>query len=231
MALAVVQACDEDMGSHDVVPLRSGALAVWLAGPLLTAAVAPHPSILQGEVGAVVADTGSWVALHLMAAAGIALGWWGITCVVLVHRRVLAEWAAPIFVLLTVGAFVLGSVMVLEALMFPEVARTAPQMLELDGPLLGSWTFRLVSSLGGGYLVALIALGVQLARLGVWARAGRALVVSTVAFAVFAGFFVPVLGPLSAVALAGAGAWMGLLLWRIAPAPEQSTQESPALYL
>lgn len=187
---------------------------MWLAGPLLTAAVAPHPSILQGEVGAVVADTGSWVALHLMAAAGIALGWWGITCVVLVHRRALAEWAAPILVLLTVGAFVLGSVMVLEALMFPEVARAAPELLELDGPLFGSWTFRLVSSLGGGYLVALVALGVGLSRRGVWAPAGRALAASTGLFAVFAGFFVPVLGPLSALALAGAGGWLGLLLWR-----------------
>lgn len=204
------------MGSVDVAPLRSGAVAVWAAGPLLTAAVVPHPSILQGEVGAVVTDTDSWVALHLMAAAGIALGWWGITCVVLLHRRVLAVWAGPIFVLATVGGFVLGSVMVLEALMFPEVARVAPELLELDGPLFGSWTFRLVSSLGGGYLVALVALGVVLARRGVWASAGRAVAVSTVAFMVGAGFFVPVLGPLSAVALAGAAGWLGLLLWRAA---------------
>lgn len=202
------------MGSVGVAPLRSGAVALWVAGPLLTAAVAPHPSILQGEVSAVVTDTGSWVALHLMAAAGIALGWWGITCVVLLHRRALADWAVPIFVLATIGAFVLGSVMVLEALMFPEVAHAAPELLELDGPVFGSWTFRLVSSLGGGYLVALGALGVGLARGGMWASAGRAVAVSTAAFAVFAGFFVPVLGPLSAAALAGAGGWLGLLLWR-----------------
>jgi len=202
----------------EAVPRRSGAVALWLAGPLLTAAVVPHPTILDGDVGEVVRTTSVWGALHLAAAAGIALGWWGITCTIWLHRAQLRPWAAPIFVVSTVGAFVLDAVMVLEAFAFPVLAHHAPATLELDGPLFASWPFRLVSSLGGGFLVGLVMLGWTLGRARVWPAAGRALALSTIAFTAFAGPFVPVLGALSTVALASAAAWVGLLLWRDTPA-------------
>lgn len=204
----------DDGQSAPVGWIRSGAVALWLGGPLLAAAVVPHPSILEGDVGHVVHDTGTWGALHLLAAAAIVLVWWGVTCVLLLHRRRLGTWAWPIFVVTTVGAFVLTAVMIVEAFAFPVLANHAPDTLALDGPILGSWTFRVVASLGGGFFLGLAMLGLALARTMIWPRAGRALVVTTVAFTVLAGAFVPIFGPLSAVALAWATGWVGLLLWR-----------------
>lgn len=198
------------------VPVRSGAVAFWLAGPLLVGSVLPHPTILEGDVAGVVRSTGVWGALHLMAAAGIVLGWWGVTCTVALHRRRLRQWATPIFAVVTVGAFVLSAVMIVEAFTFTLLARHAPDTLELDGPIFASWMFRLVASLGGGFLVGLAMLGWALARMRIWPSAGRALAITTVAFSVFAGAFVPVAGPVSTIAIAAAAAWVGLLLWRSA---------------
>lgn len=199
------------------IPVRTGAVALWLAGPLLTAAVLPHPTILEGEVADVVRTTEVWGALHLMAAAGIVLGWWGVTCTVALHRERLRQWAAPIFAVTTIGAFVLSAVMIVEAFTFTLLARHAPETLELDGPIFASWPFRLVASFGGGFLVGLVMLGWALAKLQIWPSPGRALAVTAIAFTVFAGAFVPVVGPLSTVAIAAAAAWVGLLLWRSAP--------------
>lgn len=202
----------------DGVPVRSGAVALWLAGALLTVAVVPHPTILEGDVGHVVRTTSVWGALHLSAAAGIVLGWWGITCTIRLHRARLHQWAPPIFAVSTVGAFVLSAVMLVEAFAFPVLAHHAPSTLELDGPISASWMFRAVASLGGGFLVGLGMLGVALARTKIWPLAGRALAAATIAFTLFAGAFVPVLMPLSTVALAWAAGWVGLLLWRSAGA-------------
>ncbi len=204
-------------------------MALWLAGPLLTFAVAPHPTILDGDVGAVVADTPLWGALHLCAAAGILLGWWGLACTVWLHRRRLGEWAVPLLVLSTLGAFVLSAVMVVEAFAFPVLAHHAPATLELDGPIFASWPFRLFSSLGGGFLVALVMLGWALSRREIWPAEGRALALTTIAFMAFAGAFVPVLSPLSSIALAGATARVGLLLWRRTPAMGDQRCFEPAV--
>lgn len=214
---------------REVVPVRSGAVALWLAGPLLTFAVAPHPTILDGDVGGVVVDTTLWGALHLSAAMGIVLGWWGLTCTVWLHRARLEQWAAPIFVMSTLGAFVLSAVMVVEAFAFPVLAHHAPGTLELDGPIFASWPFRVVSSLGGGFFVGLLVLGWALSRRGIWPAEGRALALTTVAFMVAAGAFVPVLGVLSTIALAVAAARVGLLLWRQAPATREPVPSSQAL--
>ncbi len=205
------------------IPVRSGAVALWVAGPLLTAAVLPHPTILDGDVGGVVSDTGWWSVLHLFAALGIALGWWGVTCTLAVHHTRLRAWASPIFASVTVGAFVLGSVMIVEAFAFPVLADRAPDTLELDGPIFASWTFRLVAPLGGGFLLGLVLLGWVLARARVWPAAGATLAASTVAFTLFGGMFVPVLGPLSTIAMATSAGWLGLLLWRCAPVAAQPT--------
>lgn len=78
-------------------------------------------------------------------------GWWGITCVLLLHRNRLGTWSWPIFAVTTVGAFVLTVVMIVEAFAFPVLAHHAPETLELDGPIMGSWTFRFVSSLALGF--------------------------------------------------------------------------------
>lgn len=211
---------------REVVPVRSGACALWLAGPLLTFAVVPHPTILNGDVAGVVIDTALWGALHLSAAMGIMLGWWGLTCTVWLHRARLEQWAAPIFVMSTLGAFVLSAVMVVEAFAFSVLAHHAPDTLELDGPVFASWPFRLFSSLGGGFFVGLMALGWALSRREIWPAEGRSLALTTVAFMVAAGAFVPVLGVLSTIALAVAAARVGLLLWRRAPAVGEPVSSS-----
>jgi len=144
---------------------------------------------------------------------------------VALHRDRLRQWAAPIFAVTTIGAFVLSAIMIVETFTFTLLARHAPETLELDGPIFASWTFRLVASLGGGFLVGLVMLGWALARMGIWPSAGRALAITSAAFTVFAGAFVPVAGPLSTVAVAAAAAWVGLLLWRSAP-PEAGRASS-----
>ena len=71
-----------------------------------------------------------------------------------------------------------------------------------------------MSPLAGLWIVGLVLLGIALARSGVVPRAAAlTLAVSGAAFAVLEGPFVPVLGPLSTLALTVGYVWVGAALW------------------
>lgn len=194
------------------VPVRSGGPAFVVSGVLLIAAVG-HPDILDGDVGHVVQDSARWAWIHYLTFGSIVAGWWGIVCAITMHRARLDRWADLTLIVATLGAFVLAAVMFTEAAAFPAIAEQAPGLLELDGPVMGSLSFRMLSAVGGGYLAGLVLLGVLCVRARVWSAPGAALSAATVGFMALAGPFVPVLGTLSVFALGLVLVWWGRLLW------------------
>jgi hypothetical protein len=116
-------------------------------------------------------------------------------------------------VLAVVGLVVTAALAALEAFAFPVLAREAPELLDLDGPLLGSATIRAVGGVALLWFVGLALVGLVAERSGAFPRgAGALLAVGAVAFAAFEGPFVPVLGPLSVLLFAVGQAWFGLAL-------------------
>ena len=91
-------------------------------------------------------------------------------------------------------------------------------MFDWDGPVTTSWAVRVTTGMALLWLVGLVLLGVALWRSGVVpAGAALTLAVGAVAFSVFGGLLIPVLAPLSTLALAVGYAWVGLALWTGAP--------------
>lgn len=192
---------------------RAAAIGLGLAGVSLVASISLHPTILEGDVAHVVLHTDAWVLIHWLIAGTVLLSCWALRITVALHQHRVGVAGRVIAVVSTVGSAVMAAGMVLEALIFPAIARHAPELLDLDGPLLGSLALRAAGGLGAGYLIGLGALGVVLARSQVWGRLGWVLAASTVAFTGLAGMFVPVFGLLSSVGLAAAFAWWGRQLW------------------
>jgi hypothetical protein len=183
-----------------------------VASGLLTLPVIWHPDIFDTGF-AEAARTAFWgpghaagllvVALTLLALAG-----WGAR---LGSRAGRLGAVGAVFAV--AGLVVTAGLSAVEAFVFPVLAREDAALLDLDGPLLGSMTIRVVGGLALLWFVGLALVGVATERAEVLTRGtGWALAAGALAFAAFEGPFIPVLGPLSVLVFAGAQAWFGLSL-------------------
>ena len=196
------------------IPLRTAGAAMAWSGIAWAVATPFHPSIFRGDVAGAVLRTTSWQAIHVLVMTGAIAAILGIAGLITVHGGQFSAFSSVLFWGTTVGAVVTAAIMFAEATVFPVVATDAPHLLELDGALLGSPGVRLAAVVAGLYPVGLVMTGLLASRCDVAPAAGRWLAVSTTAFIVLGGPFVPVLGVLSTTAAGMVHLWWGVILWR-----------------
>lgn len=195
------------------VPLRPAGAALALSGLLGVTTVPFHPSILgDREIAAIVRDTSAWGLIHAAAAFAAILWIFGAVGIVALHGGRLHRLGQLALAATVVGSATVACVMFAEAA-FPPVARDAPALLDLPGPLLGSPLLAVLAAPATGFPIGLTMLGVAVARARLYRGPGIALAASAIAFIVLEGAFVPVLGVLSTLALGGTQMWWGWLLW------------------
>lgn len=203
--------------------VRWSASALIVAGVVLAVTGPLHPSLRGVDISTAVRGAGYWGALHLAGLAFVACEAYGLAGIVAVHHRRLPRYGVAGALLMVPGLFSLAGIAVSEAVAWPVLATDAPQLLTLNSPLLRSAVF--VVSIAPVVLVPVgVALvGAAIARSRVLpAAAGWAFAATTVAFFALDGPFVPVLGPMSAVAAGAAHIWLGVALWRRAGAPREA---------
>src|SRR4051794_9625035 len=101
-----------------------------------------------------------------------------------------------------------------EAVLLPVIARDHPEVFDWDGPVTTSWAVRVTTVMALLWLVGLLLLGLALRRSGVLPGAvALSFVGGAAAFTLFGGLLIPVLSPLSVLALAFGYAWVGVSLW------------------
>jgi hypothetical protein len=114
-----------------------------------------------------------------------------------------------------VGAFGGMALAALEALAFPVMAESTPELLAIDGPIFASWQFVLLAAMALGWAVGLSLIGLSAMRAGRYPRAaGLLLAIAGPAWLLLAGPFVPVAGILASLLFGGIQVWWGVLLWR-----------------
>lgn len=198
------------------VPLRFAGLAFGFSGLAWAVATPFHPNIFGVDVARVVRDAAGWQLIHLLVMAGSIAAIFGAAGVVAVHGRRLGPAGDAALALTVVGASMTVGIMFAEAFAFPVLAERAPELLELDGPLMGTVPVRLALALAGGWPIGLVILGVLAARSDLAPRAGRWLAATTVGFVVLGGPFVPVLGLVATLASAAVHVWWSRILWSAA---------------
>lgn len=201
------------------VPMRAAGAALAVSGLLLAASTPLHPNILDGrDLADIVQTTTAWRAVHAAWVVSSLLNIFGAAGIVAAHRGRLGRSGQAGLVITIVGATATAYLMFLELVAFPPIARDAPELLgdlfDRHGPLFGSPLALALSALAVGLPAGFVVLGLAAARCGIHTRAGVALAASTVAFEALAVGFVPILGPLSAVAFGAVLSWWGWLLWR-----------------
>lgn len=122
------------------VPVRISALSLAVSGIDAAVSVPLHPNILNQPIGEVIRNTPAWVGLHLFAALVCVLSVIGVAGVVAAHEGRLGRTGQTGLLLTLLGSAAAGAVASVEALAFPAVADTAPQLLDLNGPLF-NWPF------------------------------------------------------------------------------------------
>jgi hypothetical protein len=202
------------------VSVRASAVSLALSGLFVGAATPWHPSIFTRPVHEVVHDFPAWTLLHVVTFAAVVLAVVGAAGLVAVHEGRLGRLgtAGLIAVLVAVGA--VCGLMATEAIVFPILAAQDPQLLALSGPLMRSPLLAAAGALSAGWFLGMAMLGVAAARARLFGRGpGLALAISAIAFLALAGPFVPVAGPVAAVAFGATQVWWGWLLWHYASPP------------
>jgi hypothetical protein len=200
--------------------MKSSGAALMLFGALFTTAT-PHPSILgDRSVAEVVVATGGWAAMHYAVLVGCICGVFGVGGIVAVHGGRLGRAGDVALFFTIVGLVVSAGVMAVEAALFPEVARRAPEVLAIDGPVLGLWPLRIAASTAAGLPLGMAALGWLAYRDGAYRGPGIALAASGVGWVLIAGPFVPYVYPFATALFGAAIAWWGYVLWRSGVAVE-----------
>lgn len=200
--------------------MRTAAVSLGISGFLVAAVTPWHPSIFTRPVDEVVRGFGGWTALHLLLMIAVVLALFGSAGVVAAHDGRLGPLGELGLVITIVGTVLTAAVAAIEATTFPVLARSAPTMLALDGPLLTSPLLIAMGVLALGWPLGLAMIGLASVRSRVFPRApGVVLAVSGPLFLALAGPFVPVLGLLSAVLFGVAQLWWAMLLWRSASPP------------
>lgn len=204
------------MTTPDIVT-RPG-LDRWSGGCLMVAGLlllstAPHPDVFESTFADAAIDTPFWTVMHTALLVSAFLSLVGLFALYGQHGARLGRLGAVGFALAVIGLVVAACAFFFEAFLLPVFARRDPKLFAWDGPVVNSWGFRL-SFLAGLWVIGLVLLGIALARSGVVPRAAAlTLAVSAAAFAVLEGPFVPVLGPLSTLALTVGHVWVGAALW------------------
>ena len=164
--------------------------------------------------------------MHAAATVAAILSLFGLTGLYASRAERLGRLGAVGFALAVPGLVITACVAYAEAFLLPVIAADTPEVFGWDGPVVTSWAIRITTGLALLWLVGLLLLGVALWRNGVVPRPVAAtLIASTLAFTVFAGPFVPVLGPLSTLAFAGAYVWVGVALWTGATASAGTAEQ------
>lgn len=173
-----------------------------------------HPDILHGALDETVRNFRPWTVLHVVVAVGSVLSLLGAAGLVLAHQGRLGRWGRQGLVLTLIGTIATSTLFMIEAITFPMLAEHAPALLSLDGPLSKSVLLIVVGVLSLGWALGLSLVGAAAARAAVFPRrAGLMLVVAGLAFVGLNVPFVPVVGPLSAVAFGLAQIYWARLLW------------------
>ena len=202
----------------------------WSGGCLIVAGllllpVALHPDVFESTFAHVALDSALWVPMHAALVVAMILSLVGLLGLYGRHAGELGRLGAVGFGMAVTGMVVAACAFFWEAFLLPPIAREAPGLLAWDGPVVTDWGVR-ASALGGLWVIGLAVLGVPLARNRVVPRAAAlTLTLSALAFAVLAGPFVPVLGPLSTLAFAGGYAWVGAALWAGASGRRQPPEQ------
>ena len=200
--------------------------ACFVAAGLLTLPAVTHPDIL--EIGLAEASrTPLWTLTHAIGLAVVALSLGGVAGLALLHR---GRWgrlgtiAVPVTV---VGLVATAALSGIEAFVFPAVARADPALLDFDGPIAGAPAFWILGGLALLWLLGTALLGIAVARAGVLPRAPALLLAGgALGFAAFEGPFVPVLGQLAVVLLAGSQLWLGGVLVRSGQSVPEDSRSS-----
>jgi hypothetical protein len=192
--------------------VRWSGAGLILAG-LLILPVVGHPDIFETGF-AEPSRSAFWMPGHLAGLLVAVLSVLGLAGLAARYATRLGRLGAVGAVLTVVGLVATASLAAVEAFAFPVLADEDPALLDIDGPLLGSVTFRAVGGLALLWFVGLALVGFAVERARVLPRgAGALLAVAAVAFAAFEGPFVPVLGQLSVVVFAAAYGWVGWALF------------------
>ena len=187
--------------------------ACWIGAGALLVLGTLHPDIFATTLAEVSHQT-LWVPIHVAALVAVVLTLFGLTGLYGTRAERLGGLGAAGFVCAVLGLVMTACVAYAEAFLLPVIARRNPELFDWDGPVTTSWPVLVTTGMALLWLVGLVLLGVALWRSGVLpARAGLTLAVAAVAFSVFGGLLIPVLAPLSTLALAVGYAWVGLALW------------------
>lgn len=204
-----------------VIPVRFSAIAFGFSGLTWAIATPLHPNILSDGIAASVQGSRSWTAIHLLVMVGSVGAIFGSAGIVAVHGPLMGRAGRLAQAAVTIGAVFTAAIMFVEAVAFPELAEHAPELLELDGAMLGSPLNRALIALSGLYPAGLMMLGFIAARTDLWPAAGKTLVAATVAFIVLGGWLVPVVGVLATAVFAATHVRWGRLMWTSASAGPQ----------
>jgi hypothetical protein len=185
----------------------------WMAAGLLLLLGVLHADIFETTLAEVALHNAPWVPIHIAAVVAVILTLMGLTGLYGTRAGRLGRLGAVGYVCAVIGLVMTACVAYAEAFLLPVIARDDPAVFDWDGPVTTSWAVRATTGMALLWLVGLVLLGVALWRSGIAAGAGLTLAVAAVAFSVFGGLLLPVLAPLSTVALAVGYGWVGLVLW------------------
>lgn len=188
--------------------------ACWVAAGLLLLVGAFHPDVSETTFSDAALDSSLWVPMHALALVAVVLTLIGLLGLYASRAGRLGRLGAVGFALAVPGLVMTGCVAYAEAFLLPLIAAESPELFAWDGPVVSSWALRITTGLALLWLIGLAILGLAMWRSGVVPRfVALTLAISAVAFVVFAGPFVFILGPLSTVAFAAAYVLVGAALW------------------
>jgi hypothetical protein len=186
----------------------------WVAAGLLLLIGLFHPDVSETTFAGAALDTSLWVPMHAAAVVAVVLTLVGLLGLYARRADRLGRLGAVGFALAVPGLVMTACVGYAEAFLLPVIAADTPEVFAWDGPVVSSWAVRVTTGLALLWLIGLCLLGLALWRSRLVPRsAALTLAISAVAFIVFAGPFVFVLGPLSTLAFATGYVLVGVALW------------------
>ena len=198
------------------------------AGALLLPNVA-HPDVFDTTFAHAALDTPLWIVIHAALLIAMILSLAALLGLYARHAGQLGRLGAVGFALALVGMVVAACAFYWEAFLLPPIAREDPGLFDWAGPVVTDWGVR-SGAIAGLWFVGLVLLAIALWRARVLSGTVVAtFAVSAVAFAVFAGPFVPVLDVLATLAFAGSYAWLGIALWANSRSSGGAAERPPPL--
>lgn len=191
----------------------------WSGGCLIAAGVlvlpgALHPDIFASSLAETALTTPLWVPIHIAAIAVAVLTLAGLTGLYARRAERLRRLGAIGFALVVPGLVMTAAVGYAEAFLLPVIARRHAELFDWDGPVTADWAIRLTTGTALFWLVGLVLLALASWRArSVPAPAALTLATAAAVWPVFGGLLIPVLSPLSTVAVAVGYAAVGAALW------------------